>query len=106
MSQLLDTAQARKQARQVLTECLHDLTRIASAPDPVLTLIMENGAPERFRNHPPDEYLIEGAVATEISPRMKRNAIRRTLQLLETFSFEQLLLFQPEKPETEQGSLF
>lgn len=111
MNSLLETKDRRAQAREALERCLYDPVQLQNMPLEVLALIMESGAPQRFRQQQPEEFLVEGQAVVEISPRMKKIAIRKTLATLESMTLEQLELFAPEEvpghePEVEQTTLF
>ena len=108
---ILDNATQRTQAKEMLEECLANPYQLAKVSESVLKLIMENGAPKRYRDQQPGQFLLDSTVSIEVSPRMKRRAIRETLKAIDSMSLEQLNLFRAEdipgyEPTIRQASLF
>ena len=93
MNQIAETAEARQEAKRVLTDCLDDIGKLAIVDQPILSFIMEIGAPQQFKEVSPDDYLIDGIVQVDITPRSKKLAIKKALSMLDALSMEQLKLF-------------
>ena len=89
----LETDKARTKTKDILAQCLENPTKLSLVEHSILQAIMKIGAPQKFKDTPPSEYLVKGLISTEITDRAKKIAIKKTLTLLDSINIEQLILF-------------